>query len=184
MIAMICETVTPCLGVSITSTWVVLGIAAGGRPAEAPGMDCASNAIGSIATRKGTMNFIGFPFVSVVVRARLLEYGRTLKEQKNYCSTNWLIKKFLASINRCSRFLGFEVTRARIRTPAMLENSNLHFSSFSSRVWPGMKGNRRSRYASSDASIRLRTDGGFRPSSGPRAERTQPAPGEFACFML
>ena len=43
-----------------------------------------------------------------------------------------------------------------------------------------MNGSSRSRYVSSDASIRFRTDNGFRESSGPRAESAQPVPSEFA----
>jgi len=74
--------------------------------------------------------------------------------------------------------------RTIISTPAMLENNNLHFVSLSSRVRPGMNGNNRSRYASNAASILLRTATGFRASSGPKAETTQPDPGEFACRVL
>jgi hypothetical protein len=51
-----------------------------------------------------------------------------------YSSAKHLIKKFLASINICSRLRGAEVRRAIINTPAILGNSNLHFASFSSRV--------------------------------------------------
>lgn len=74
--------------------------------------------------------------------------------------------------------------RAITNTPTMLENNSLHFASFSSRVWPGTNGSSRSRYASCNTSIRFRTDNGLRASSGPRAESTQPAPGEFAWRLL
>ena len=44
------------------------------------------------------------------------------------------MKKFLASINLCSRFLGSDVILAIINTPAMLENNTRIFANLSSRV--------------------------------------------------
>jgi hypothetical protein len=43
----------------MTSTSVVLGIATLGTPEATPDCDCATDATGSIAMRKGIMNFIG-----------------------------------------------------------------------------------------------------------------------------
>src|SRR6516165_9990124 len=57
---MICWGVTPCLGVRMTSTSVVLGIATLGTPEPAPDCDCATDAPGIAAISKGIMNFIGF----------------------------------------------------------------------------------------------------------------------------
>ena len=44
------------------------------------------------------------------------------------------MKKFLASINLCSRFLGSDVILAIINTPVMLENKILILANLSSRV--------------------------------------------------
>src|SRR5215831_21256960 len=60
---MICCGVTPCLGVSMTSTSVVLGIATLGTPEALPDWDCATDAAGitairNIAARKGITKFI------------------------------------------------------------------------------------------------------------------------------
>src|SRR6266478_8624437 len=51
----------------MTSTAVVLGIARLGRPDAAPDCDCANDTSGSIAMRKGIVNFIGYPLDSVLV---------------------------------------------------------------------------------------------------------------------
>src|SRR6266851_1545751 len=109
----------------MTSTAVVLGIAALGKPWETPDCDCATDAMGSIAMRKGIINFTGYPFDSVWLSFCFLkEYDRTLRGQKNYSSAKHFIKKFLASINICSRLWGDEVIRTTVSTPAILENNS------------------------------------------------------------
>src|SRR6516164_11302283 len=50
----------------MTITPVVLGIATLGTREETPDWDCATDATGSIAIRKGIMNFIGWPRFSLV----------------------------------------------------------------------------------------------------------------------
>src|SRR5271165_1728785 len=50
----------------MTSTSVVLGIATLGTPGATADCDCATDATGSIAMRKGIMNFIGSPLESLV----------------------------------------------------------------------------------------------------------------------
>jgi hypothetical protein len=49
----------------MTRTAVVFGIATLGTPEPPPDGDCAKDAIGSIALRKGIMNLIGSPLDSV-----------------------------------------------------------------------------------------------------------------------
>src|SRR6516162_6756824 len=76
MTAMICCGVTPCLGVSMTSTSVVLGIATLGTPEAPPDWDCATDAAGitairSIAIRKGIVKFIRLSFRFSLVRSIL-----------------------------------------------------------------------------------------------------------------
>src|SRR5262250_833249 len=63
MTAMICCGVTPCLGVSMTSTSVVLGIAALGTPEAPSDCDCATDAAGITA-------FIGLSFRFSLVRSK------------------------------------------------------------------------------------------------------------------
>src|SRR5215469_15283980 len=70
---MICWGVTPCLGVRMTSTSVVLGIATLGTPEPAPDCDCATDAPGIAAISKGIMNFIGFSS-RFSIRVRLYSY--------------------------------------------------------------------------------------------------------------
>ena len=84
------------------------------------------DAMGSIAIRRGIMNFTGYPFDSSGWSFCFShkEYGRTLSVQKNYYSANDFIKKALASINICSRFRGEAAIRATVSTPAMLENNS------------------------------------------------------------
>jgi hypothetical protein len=53
----------------MTSTSVVLGIATLGTPGATADGDCAMEATGSIAMRKGIMNFIGSPLDSVWYRS-------------------------------------------------------------------------------------------------------------------
>src|SRR6516165_1563038 len=66
----------------MTSTAVVLGIAMLGTPEAVPDCDCATDAIGSIAKRKGVMNFIGSPLnftllsLCFLIRGRTYSYGR------------------------------------------------------------------------------------------------------------
>src|SRR5260370_19487332 len=55
----------------MTSTSVVLGIARLGTPEACPGCDCATDATGSIAMRKGIINLIGSPLDSVWYRSAL-----------------------------------------------------------------------------------------------------------------
>jgi len=57
------------LGVSITSTAVVFGIATLGTPDPAPDCDCATDAAGSAAIRKGIMKFIISPLESICFAA-------------------------------------------------------------------------------------------------------------------
>src|SRR5215472_10879193 len=59
MTAMICCEVTPCLGVSMTSTSVVLGIAALGTPEAPPDCDWATD-------DAGITEFIGLSFLDSV----------------------------------------------------------------------------------------------------------------------
>src|ERR1700760_4028445 len=107
----------------MTSTSVVLGIATLGTAESTLDCDCAMDATGSIAMRKGSMSFmeLSFQFVLVIVAAWGKEYACTLWGQKIYTSTKDLIKKLLASINSCSRFWADEVMRTTVSTPAMLE---------------------------------------------------------------
>src|ERR1700741_3321126 len=96
----------------MTSTSVVLGIAALGKPEATAGCDCATDATGSTAMSKGIRNFIGSPLDSVwYCRASHKEYDHTLFGQKIYSSAKHFIKKFLASINICSRLCGDKVIR-------------------------------------------------------------------------
>src|SRR3984893_15807263 len=109
----------------MTSTSVVLGIATLGTPGATADCDCAMDATGSIAMRKGIMNFIGSPLDSVWYRsASWKEYDRTLFGQKNYSSAKHFMKKFLASINICSRLWGDKVIRTAVSTPAILGNNS------------------------------------------------------------
>ena len=48
------------MGVRMTSTAVVLGMATLGTPEPAPDCDCAADAAGIAAISKGIINFIGF----------------------------------------------------------------------------------------------------------------------------
>src|SRR6266404_624112 len=100
---MTCWGVTPCLGVSITRTAVVLGIATLGTPEAVPDWDCAIDATGSIAASKAIMNFIGFSSRIIWYRFIVESTIVLFKKQKNYCSTKLFMKKFLASIKICSR---------------------------------------------------------------------------------
>src|SRR5580700_841412 len=50
----------------MTSTSVVFGIATLGTPEATPDGDCATDASGRIAMRKGIMNFIGEPRFSLI----------------------------------------------------------------------------------------------------------------------
>src|SRR6476646_5075836 len=78
----------------MTSTSVVLGIATLGTPGATADCDCAMDATGSIAMRKGIMNFIGSPLDSVWYRsASWKEYGRTLFGQKNLIFSEALYEK-------------------------------------------------------------------------------------------
>src|SRR5215472_4373720 len=73
MTAIICGGVTPCLGVSMTSTAVVLGMAMLGTPEGVPDCGWAADAIGSIAMSKGVMNFIVFSSRCTVKIAALID---------------------------------------------------------------------------------------------------------------
>ena len=59
---MISSGVTPFLGVSITSTAVVFGTATLGAPGAPPDCECAEDAAGRAAMRRGITNFIGLSF--------------------------------------------------------------------------------------------------------------------------
>jgi hypothetical protein len=65
----------------MTSTSVVLGIATLGTPGATADCDGATDATGSIAMRKGIMNFIGLSSRFSLDAARK-EYDRTLMAQK------------------------------------------------------------------------------------------------------
>src|SRR5437899_1012286 len=109
----------------MTSTSVVLGIAMLGTPEACPGCDCATDATGSVAMTQGIMNFIDSPLDSVWYRcASKKEYDGTLCRQKIYSSAKHFIKKFLASINICSRLSGDKVIRTAVSTPAILGNNS------------------------------------------------------------
>ena len=72
-----------------------------GTPWAPPDCDYATDATGSIAIRKAIMNLIGSPLDSVwfVKKSTLVLFlGKNF-----YSSTKRFIKKFLASINICSR---------------------------------------------------------------------------------
>jgi len=90
----------------MTGTAVVLGIAMLGTPEAVADYGWAADAIGSVAMRKVAMNFIGlssrFRVMSfpLPIRVRSYSYGR----KKTYSSAKLFMKKFLASINICSRF--------------------------------------------------------------------------------
>ena len=108
----------------MTSTSVVLGIATLGTPEAAPDCDRAMDPTGSIATRKGIVNFICQPLDSIWHHC-LKEYDRTLsKAKKIYSSAKHFIKKFLACINICSRLWGDKVIRTVVSTPAILGNNS------------------------------------------------------------
>src|SRR6202021_2499939 len=77
----------------MTSTAVVLGMAPLGKPWPASGWDCAKDRGGSTARRKGIMNFIGSPLDSVWCRRSLIEYDRTLLDQKNLLFSEALYEK-------------------------------------------------------------------------------------------
>src|SRR5579859_7920306 len=78
----------------MTSTAVVFGIATLGTPEACPGCDCAADATGSIAMRKGVMNFIGSPLDSVWLSFRFSkEYDGTLCGQKILLFSEALYKK-------------------------------------------------------------------------------------------
>jgi hypothetical protein len=96
-----------------------------GRPDAAPDCDCANDTSGSIPMRKGIVNFIGYPLDSVLVFL-LLEKSTTVlfPDKKNYSSAKLFIKKFLASINICSRLWVDKVSRAAVSTPAILGNNS------------------------------------------------------------
>src|SRR5215831_9190737 len=107
---MICCGVTPCLGVSMTSTSVVLGIATLGTPEALPDWDCATDAAGitairNIASRKGITKFIR---LSSLIQFDSFHSQKStlvlLKDKNFYSSAKDFMKKFLASRNRCSRF--------------------------------------------------------------------------------
>src|ERR1700733_11413132 len=119
---MTCWKVTPCLGVSIASTAVVLGIATRGRPGAAAVGVCATDAAGSIAMRKRIMNFIGSPLDSVCVSFPGKSTVVLLPDQKNYSSAKLFMKKSLASLNIWSRLWEDKVIRAEVSTPGMLGN--------------------------------------------------------------
>jgi hypothetical protein len=87
----------------MTSTAVVLGIAMLGTPEAPPDCDCATDAAGSTAISKGIINFIGSPLDSVWCCSTVIDYDRTLLAQKTCSSANHFMKKFVASINLCSR---------------------------------------------------------------------------------
>ena len=75
--------------------------------------------------RKGIRNFIGLPLDSVCYCcASHKEYDHTLIGQKIYSSAKHFIKKFLASINICSRLCGDKVIRTVVSTPAILGNKS------------------------------------------------------------
>ena len=119
----------------MTITAVVLGTATLGKFEVDCDCDCATDATaGSIAVRKGIMNFIVSLSIQSVSFCFNKEYDRTLISQKIYASAKDFMKKFLASVNICSRLWGSGVKRAIANTPAILGNNNLHFASFSSRV--------------------------------------------------
>ena len=79
----------------MTSTSVVLGIATLGTPEVDPDCDCATDATGSIAMRKGIMNFIGSPLDSVWYRSASLERVLTVlfHGQKNLLFSETLYEK-------------------------------------------------------------------------------------------
>src|SRR6266567_1420320 len=109
----------------MTNTSVVLGIAMLGTPGAAADWDCATDTTGSIAMRKAIMNFIGSPLDSACYRSVLEKSTYVLlHDKKNYASAKDFIKKFLASINICSRFWGDRLIRAAISTPAILGNNS------------------------------------------------------------
>src|SRR6266567_3868774 len=110
----------------MTKTSVVLGTAILGTPVAAADWDCATDTTGSIAMRKGIMSFIGLSssIQCGFVRFHDEEYCRTLYGQKNYSSAKYFMKKFLASINICSRPWGDKFIRAEVSTPAMLGNNS------------------------------------------------------------
>ena len=108
----------------MTSTSVVGGMATLGMPEAGPDCDCATDATGSSAMRKGIIDFIGvssrFGSDSYHIKSTFVLF----KDKKKLIFSEALYKKFLASINICSRFWGDKVIRAAVNTPAMLGNNS------------------------------------------------------------
>src|SRR6185437_15752811 len=89
MTAMICWAVTPCAGVRMTNTSVVLGIAALGTSEAPADCDCAADAMGSAAISNGIMNFIGFSsrYVGGSIRQHFYFFGTNRYHNTN--GTMW-----------------------------------------------------------------------------------------------
>src|SRR5580704_1054360 len=72
---------------------------------------------------------IGIVFTKDYVRnlkpqSPLRSWAHQCPDKKNYSSAKHFIKKFLASINICSRLWGDKVIRTAVSTPAILGNNS------------------------------------------------------------
>src|ERR1700743_2705715 len=98
---MICWGVTPCLGVSMTSTSVVGGMAALGTPEPPPDGDCVAAAMGIIAKRNGIIDFMCSPRSQYGVVLCIKSTIVLFRCKKIYFSTKDRMKNSLASIRYC-----------------------------------------------------------------------------------